>query len=195
MNALNALSLLSGLRRFDIKWAAPKAEDSFTDSRGHIVISHDCMTVASSSIAFELFTKVQTSYPDDYWSNRKNVDFWRTMPLVVETVDLDLRMRGFEFASLISSSSFGSPRPLHLKGTGKIKFQGKVVKYDINDMHNVQMNEKTSLVGEVSLSGIKLNQLMLAPQLAGSLCISHKAVKVLFYTFQIYYKFLPELIN
>ncbi|KAM0951214.1 hypothetical protein DsansV1_C04g0049581 [Dioscorea sansibarensis] len=180
---LNGETKLSGslLRpRFDIKWAAPQAEDSFADSRGHIVISHDCMTVASSSIAFELFTKVQTSYPDDYWSNRKKVDFWRTMPLVVETVDLDLRMRGFEFASLISSGSFGSPRPLHLKGTGKIRFQGKVVKYDANDIHNVQMtdDEKTSLVGEVSLSGIKLNQLMLAPQLAGSLCVSHNAVKL-----------------
>ncbi|KAJ0977840.1 hypothetical protein J5N97_013314 [Dioscorea zingiberensis] len=111
------------------------------------------------------------------------------MPLVVETVDLDLRMRGFEFASLISSNSLGSPRPLHLKATGKVRFQGKVAKfaslidekiYDVKDMQEIQMNddEKTSLVGEVSLSGIKLNQLMLAPQLAGSLSISHKAFKL-----------------
>lgn len=176
--------------RFDIKWAAPKAEDSFSDARGDIVISHDYITVNSSSVAFELHTKVQTSYPVDYWRHKEVKDIKRTVPLVVEGVDLDLRMQGFEFASLILSNAFDSPRPLHLKATGRIKFQGKVVK-TINDTDDKVFgyqknmvdppminNDIARLVGDVSLSGLKFNQLLLAPQLAGSLCISGEAVKL-----------------
>jgi len=112
------------------------------------------------------------------------------MPLIIEGIDLDLRMRGFEFASLVSSSPFDSPRPLHLKATGRIKFQGKIVKPKGNidekiigfekSSEDIQMivDDKECLSGELYLSGIKLNQLLLAPQLAGSLCISHEAIKV-----------------
>jgi hypothetical protein len=35
-----------------------------------------------------------------------------------------------------------------------------------------------SLVGEVSIAGLKLNQLMLAPQLSGQLSISRESIKV-----------------
>ncbi|XP_026385217.1 uncharacterized protein LOC113280858 isoform X2 [Papaver somniferum] len=38
--------------------------------------------------------------------------------------------------------------------------------------------EETGLVGEVSNSTIKLNQLMIAPQLVGSLSISHEKIKL-----------------
>ncbi|EHA8590861.1 hypothetical protein COCNU_scaffold026073G000010 [Cocos nucifera] len=184
---INGETRLSGslLRpRFDIKWAAPKAEDSFSDARGDIVISHEYITVTSSSVAFDLHAKVQTSYPDDYWLHKEVKDIKRAVPLVVEGVDLDLRMQEFEFASLILSDAFDSPRPLHLKATGKIKFQGKVVKTinytdDGKYGHEKKMvdplminNDTARVVGDVSLSGLKLNQLLLAPQLAGSLCIS-----------------------
>lgn len=178
-------------RRFDIKWIAPKAEGSFTDARGDIMISHDCITVSSSSAAFELYTEVQTSYPDDYWINRKESDAKGAIPFTVEGVDLDLRMRGFEFFSLVSYP-FDSPRPTHLKATGKIKFQGKVLKpcsqstmqnFDSDKkMQHMEMTDKAneqSLVGEVSISGLKLNQLTLAPQLVGPLSISCDRIKVM----------------
>lgn len=112
------------------------------------------------------------------------------MPLIVEGVDLNLRLRDFELANFIFSSTFDSPRTLHLKATGKFKFQGKVVKTsegiddDIIDCkgngseQQIVDGDIPSLVGDVSFSGISLNQLMLAPQLTGSLCISHGAVKV-----------------
>lgn len=137
-----------------------------------------------------MHAKVQTSYHDDYWLHKEVKDIKRTVPLVVEGVDLDLRLQEFEFASLILSDAFDSPRPLHLKATGKIKFQGKVVKTvnytdDRTYGHEKYMvdpltvnNDIARLVGDISLSGLKLNQLLLAPQLAGSLCISHEAVKV-----------------
>ncbi|CAD5167233.1 unnamed protein product [Musa acuminata subsp. malaccensis] len=190
---LNGETRLSGslLRpRFDIKWAAPKAEDSFGDARGDIIITHDNITVTSSSIAFDLYTKVQTSYLADHSLRNETANNRRVMPLIVEGVDLNLRLRDFELANFIFSSTFDSPRTLHLKATGKFKFQGKVVKTsegiddDIIDCkgngseQQIVDGDIPSLVGDVSFSGISLNQLMLAPQLTGSLCISHGAVKL-----------------
>lgn len=177
-------------RRFDIKWIAPKAEGSFSDARGDIMISHDYITVNSSSVAFDLYTKVQTTYHDEHWLESRESDAKNGVPFTVEGVELDLRMRGFEFFSLVSSYPFDSPRPTHLKATGKVKFQGKVLKSsrtaDGNELpseesvHHRPFEEiKESLVGEVSVSGLRLNQLMLAPQLVGQLGISRDTIKVL----------------
>ncbi|PIA65229.1 hypothetical protein AQUCO_00100602v1 [Aquilegia coerulea] len=192
LGELNGETKLSGslLRpRFDIKWAAPKAEGSFSDARGDIIISHDSIMVNSSAIAFDLYMKIQTSYPDEYWLNKEDLDVKIAMPLTVEGVELDLRMRGFEFFSLASSYSLDSPRPMHLKATGRVKFLGKVVNNcgsinmgvvnpDMLGMHKMDNRKKSSLVGEIAISGIKLNQLMLAPQLLGSLSISHENIKL-----------------
>ncbi|URE40528.1 hypothetical protein MUK42_06558 [Musa troglodytarum] len=190
---LNGETRLSGSLsrpRFDIKWAAPKAEDSFGDARGDIIITHDNITVTSSSIAFDLYTKVQTSYHANHSLCKETANNRRVMPLIVEGVDLNLRLRDFELANFIFSSTFDSPRTLHLKATGKIKFQGKVVKTlkgiddDIVDCkgngseQQIVDSDIARLVGDVSFSGISLNQLMLAPQLTGSLCISQGAVKL-----------------
>ncbi|XP_022729806.1 uncharacterized protein LOC111284940 isoform X2 [Durio zibethinus] len=174
--------------RFDIKWTAPKAEGSFSDARGDIMISSDCITVNSSSVAFDLFTKVQTSYPEEYWLNRKEFNENITMPFIVEGVELDLRMRGFEFFNLVSSYTFDSPRPTHLKATGKIKFHGKVLKPCITSEQDfgpegqpekmTDNRSRQSLVGDLSVSGLRLNQLMLAPQLVGQLSISRDSVKL-----------------
>ncbi|KAF3447215.1 hypothetical protein FNV43_RR12395 [Rhamnella rubrinervis] len=189
---LNGETRLSGalLRpRFDIKWTAPKAEGSLSDARGDIIISHNSITVNSSSVAFELCTKVQTSYADEHQLNRKEFSVKAAIPFIVEGVELDLRMRGFEFFSLVSSYLFDSPKPMHLKATGKIKFQGTVLKpcsneHDFSFEKNKQCVKVTdkgkmgSLVGDVSISGLKLNQLMLAPQLAGLLSISQDCIKL-----------------
>ncbi|RWR73231.1 Protein of unknown function DUF490 [Cinnamomum micranthum f. kanehirae] len=178
--------------RFDIKWAASKAEESFNDARGDIIISHDSFIASSSSVAFDLYMKVQTSYSDEYyWLSRKDSGLRNGASLTIEGVELDFRMRGFEFLNLISSYSFDSPRPMHLKATGRIKFQGKILKETRITDQNVLGTDKNpldietldsepirSFVGEVLLSGIKLNQLMLAPQLVGSLNISPKNIKL-----------------
>uniref|UniRef100_A0A2P2KTP8 Uncharacterized protein MANES_13G069700 n=1 Tax=Rhizophora mucronata TaxID=61149 RepID=A0A2P2KTP8_RHIMU len=175
--------------RFDIKWIAPKAEGSFSDARGDIILLHDYITVNASSIGFDLYTKVETSYPDEYWLDRKKFDGKNRLPFIVEGVDLDLRMRGFEFFSLVSSYPFDSPRPAHLKATGRIKFQGKVVRshciasqQDLvsgADEPPLQTEANAeSLIGEVSVSGLRLNQLILAPQLVGQLSISRGRIKL-----------------
>lgn len=188
---LNGETRLSGplIRpKFDIKWAAPNAEDSFSDARGNIVIAHDHIKVNSSSVSFDLNTRIQTSYIDDYSPNKEMYQMKKIMPLVVEGVDLDLRMRGFEFAHIASSIPFDSPRPLHLKASGRVKFQGKVLKpshvvddkiygalRSIMDQSKLE-SDVSMLVGEISLSGIKLNQLMLAPQSTGFLSLSQDSV-------------------
>lgn len=191
---INGETKLSGALlkpRFDIKWAAPKAEGSFSDARGDIIISHDCIIVSSSSVAFELSTRVQTSYCDEYWLNQKEHTVKSARPFIIEGVELDFRMRGFEFFNLVSSYPFDSPRPVHLKATGRIKFQGKVIKSfsstnekelgSEQNMHDVQMTNKENahrLVGDVSIAGLKLNQLMMAPQLVGLLSISRECIKL-----------------
>ncbi|KAL8090119.1 protein TIC236, chloroplastic [Apium graveolens] len=190
---LNGETKLSGslLRpRFDIKWTAPKAEGSFSDARGDIIISHDYIIVSSSSVAFELYTKVLTDYLDESLLDKIESDMRNGMPLIVEGVELDLRMRGFEFFSLVSSHAFDSLRPVHLKATGRIKFQGKVVKplsisneqvstsKENEDVPMEIVQDTPSLVGDVSVSGLKLNQLMIAPQLGGIMSISHEGIKL-----------------
>ncbi|XP_027329428.1 uncharacterized protein LOC113845923 isoform X1 [Abrus precatorius] len=192
LGVLNGETKLSGslLRpRFDIKWTAPTAEGSFSDTRGDIIISHDFITVNSASAAFDLHIRVQTSYLDEFYLKREEFNAPREIPFTIEGVELDLRMRGFEFFSLVSTYAMDSPRPLHLKAAGRIKFQGKVYKpngniceqnFEMNRQH-VQILEKgiaDSLVGEISISGLKLNQLMLAPQLSGLLKLSPERIKL-----------------
>ncbi|KAI4376157.1 hypothetical protein MLD38_013947 [Melastoma candidum] len=175
--------------RFDIKWTAPKAEGSFNDARGDIIISHDYITVNSSSADFDLHWKILTSYPEDYWLDKSDVKVLRSIPFTFEGLELDLRMRGFEFLSSVSSYPFDSPRPVHLKATGRIRFHGEVIEANLPDNQPIRVDavpdlvaaaaESTrSLVGDVSISGLKLNQLTLAPQLAGPLKISKEYIKL-----------------
>ncbi|KAI9097788.1 hypothetical protein K1719_025559 [Acacia pycnantha] len=174
--------------RFDIRWTAAKAEGSFSNARGDIIISHESITVNSSSAGFDLYMRVQTSYIDDFPLKREEFYATKTIPFTIDGVELDLRMHGFEFFNLVSPYTFDSLRPLHLKATGRIKFQGKVLKpstgdkeQKFEDRHQEQMLEKGSadgLVGEVSISGLKLNQLMLAPQLFGLLRVSPECIKL-----------------
>ncbi|CAL5206377.1 unnamed protein product [Lathyrus oleraceus] len=192
LGMLNGETKLSGALlkpRFDIKWTAPTAEGSFGDARGDIIISHDFISLNSSSAAFDLCTRVQTSYLDDLSVKEGDLYAPRAIPFTIDGVEMDLRMRGFEFFNLVSAYTMDSPRPLRLKATGRIKFQGKVLKpsgsiseqnSEINRQH-VQTLEKgssDSLVGEVSISGLKLNQLMLAPQLSGLLRVSPERIKL-----------------
>ncbi|GMH11870.1 hypothetical protein Nepgr_013711 [Nepenthes gracilis] len=177
--------------RFDVKWNAPKADGSFTDARGDVIISHDYIAVNSSSTAFDLYAKVLTSYPEQNWLKNEEYVATSTKSFVVEGLQLDLRLRGFEFFNMMSSYPFDSPRPIYLKATGKVKFQGQVIKpSNTTDQQAIgslkSMPSDTvrsngsmrSLVGDISISGLKLNQLMLAPQLAGLLSISRECVKL-----------------
>ncbi|ERN06068.1 uncharacterized protein LOC18434256 [Amborella trichopoda] len=169
--------------RLDIKWAAPDAEESFNEARGDIILSHECIAISSSSPAFDLIMKVRTAYPDDYLLKNNVSNMGSTITSVIEGVELDLRMRGFEFFNLVSPDPFDSPRPMHLKATGRVKFHGEVSQTILGD-ENASNLEKlprqwaSGLIGEISLSGIRLNQLMLAPQLVGSLKVSHESMKL-----------------
>lgn len=132
--------------------------------------------------------KVQTSY-SDHFSLREEFNASRAIPFIVGGVDFDLHMHEFEFFSLVTPYVMDFPRPLILKAAGRVKFQGNLLKssttiieqnFDKNKKH-VSMLEKgnaDSLVGEVSISGLKVNQLMLAPQLSGSLSVSPEYLKV-----------------
>ncbi|KAJ1420172.1 hypothetical protein SESBI_14613 [Sesbania bispinosa] len=164
---LHAETKLSGslLRpRFDIKWTAPTAEGSFSGARGDIIISHDFITVNSASAALDLYMKARTSYSDDFSLEREEFHAPRAIPFTVDGVEFDLHMRGFEFFSLVTTYTLDFPRPLLLKATGRIKFQGKVLEPSCTMMERnfdknrqlLQMLEKgsaDSLVGELDASG------------------------------------------
>ncbi|KAL9313337.1 hypothetical protein ACSQ67_018789 [Phaseolus vulgaris] len=188
---LNGNTKLSGslLRpRFDIKWTAPTAEGSLSDARGDIIISHSFITVNFASAAFDLYLKVQTSYSDNFSLRREEFNAPRTIPFIVGGVDFDLHMHGFEFFSLVTPYMLDFPRPLILKAAGRVKFQGNLLKpsttiikqnFDKNEkLHMLEKGSSYRLVGEVSISGLKVNQLMLAPQLSGSLSVSPEYIKL-----------------
>lgn len=176
--------------RFDIKWAAPRAEDSFSDARGEIIIAHDFINIKSSSVAFDLYMKIKTSYLEGCWQigHSRHPEL---VPLIVEGLDMDLKLRGFDISTLLFINRFDSLKPVHLKATGRIKFQGKVETSDLvlkeqkietgagmQQSQIVDDKEYKCLVGDISLSGIKLNQLILAPQLLGSLSMSKQKIKL-----------------
>lgn len=137
-----------------------------------------------------MYLKVQTSYSDHFSLRREEFNARRTIPFIVGGVDFDLNMHGFELFSLVTPYMLDYPRPLILKAAGRVKFQGNLLKpsttiieqnFDENKKH-VRMLEKgssDSLVGEFSISGLKVNQLMLAPQLSGSLTVSPEYIKVM----------------
>lgn len=112
------------IRRFDIKWAAPKAEESFGDARGDIIISHEYAIISSSSVSFDLYTKMQTTYPDDLLQQQDS-STRRKLSFKIEGVELDLRMRGFEFYDLFSSYSLDSLRPISFESNWKDQISRK----------------------------------------------------------------------
>ncbi|XP_012571674.1 protein TIC236, chloroplastic-like isoform X2 [Cicer arietinum] len=173
----------------DIKWTAPSAEGSFRDARGDIIISHDFVTFKSASAAFDLYVKVQTSYSDDFSLTRKEFCSPRTVPFTVDGIEFDLHMYEFEFFNLVTTYPLDIPRPLLLKATGRVKFQGKLLEpsctmmeqnFDQNGqhLHILEIGSGDCVVGEVSISDFKLNQLMLAPNLSGLLRVSPKCIKL-----------------
>lgn len=147
-------------RTLDVKWTAPSAEGSFSDARGDIIISHDFISVNSASAAFDLYMKAQTS-SEEFCAPK-------VIPFTVGKIEFDLNMHEFEFFRLVTTYTLDFPRPLLLKASGRVKFQGKLLEKGSSDC----------LVGEVSISGLKLNQLLLAPQLSGLLRVSPECIKV-----------------
>ncbi|XP_058785828.1 protein TIC236, chloroplastic-like [Vicia villosa] len=162
--------ILGSLSRptLDINWTAPSAEGSFSDARGNIIISHDFVSVKSASAAFDLYMKAQTSSSDDFSLPSEDFCAPKVIPFNVDKIEFDLNMHEFEFFRLVTTYTLDFPKPLLLKASGRVKFQGKLLEKGSSDC----------LVGEVSLSGLKLNQLVLAPQLSGLLRVSPECIKL-----------------
>jgi hypothetical protein len=135
-----------------------------------------------------LYIKVRTSRSDDISLTRE--EFCpKATPFTFDGIEFDLNMHGFEFFRLVTTYTLDFPKPLLLKVTGRVKFQGKLLEpscamleqnFDKNEelLHILENGSAYCLVGEVSISGLKLNQLMLAPQLSGLLRISPECIKV-----------------
>jgi hypothetical protein len=135
-----------------------------------------------------LYIKVRTSRSDDISLTRE--EFCpKATPFTFDGIEFDLNMHGFEFFRLVTTYTLDFPKPLLLKATGRVKFQGKLLEpscamleqnfdKDGELLHILENGSAYCLVGEVSISGLKLNQLMLAPQLSGLLRISPECIKV-----------------
>ena len=117
----------------------------------------------------------------------------RPSPPEIEGLDFDVRMRGFDFLGLISPNLSGTPLSItsegvHTKLTGRAKFQGRVVKSEKGSgilsrekPMKVETNSKevSGVTGEILLSGLKLNQLLVAPHLSGNMEIFPTKFKVM----------------
>ncbi|KAI5082263.1 hypothetical protein GOP47_0002006 [Adiantum capillus-veneris] len=170
---------------FDIKWNAPEAKGAFNGVRGDINISHDAIAINSSAYTFDLSAKIHTAYPTATFERRvKSLDLGPSPP-DIEGLDVDLRMRGFDCLGLVSPNLSGIAIPsategIHTKLTGRAKFQGRVVKLSENvEIMESSRNQKieaanqqgSGVTGEILLSGMKLNQFLVAPHLSGSMDI------------------------
>ncbi|MCO5581693.1 hypothetical protein L7F22_035582 [Adiantum nelumboides] len=168
---------------FDIKWNAPEAKGAFNGVRGDINISHDAIAINSSAYAFDMSAKIQTAYPPvSSERSKKSLDLGPSPP-EIEGLDVDLRMRGFDCLGLVSPNLCGTAIPsttegIHAKLTGRAKFQGRVVKLSQNlQPMDSSRNQKietanqqvSGVTGEILLSGLKLNQFLVAPHLSGSM--------------------------
>lgn len=188
---------------FDIKWNAPEAKGAFNGVRGDINISHEAIAISSSAFTFDLSAKIHTTYPPLFSERGDKSKDLRPSPPEIEGLDFDLRMRGFDCLGLVSPNIPGALLPsategIHTKLTGRAKFQGRVVKplENFNNMDGRRNqiietgNQQLSgVTGEILLSGLKLNQFLLAPHLSGSMDIFPTKFKVSCGPLQVYRKF------
>ncbi|EFJ16558.1 hypothetical protein SELMODRAFT_421796 [Selaginella moellendorffii] len=147
---------------FDIKWVMPDAKGSFTGSRGDISISDEAIVLNSSSFTFDVNSKMSTVPV----AVRKN----KSIP-TLEGLELDARFRGFDILDFLPSAPSISPDSTQMKATCKLKFQGRFVSDKDTKM--------SGLVGDVSLSGLKLNQLLVASHSSGLLDVSGSGFKLI----------------
>ncbi|KAL2635099.1 hypothetical protein R1flu_006578 [Riccia fluitans] len=173
---------------FDIKWNTPEAQGSFSGAHGDVHISREAIILNSSAFTYDLSSKLHTLHPP-IDPNRKLVfEYKPAPPPTIEGLDLDLRLRGFDVMGMSPLRSPLTPSS-HMKVTGKVKFNGHVPKSETNTALEPRLSGDTAgisrpgngipgLQGEISLSGVKLNQLLVAPQLHGSLDISPTSFKM-----------------
>ncbi|BBN05669.1 hypothetical protein MPTK1_3g15020 [Marchantia polymorpha subsp. ruderalis] len=174
---------------FDIKWNTPEAQGSFSGAHGDVHISREAIVLNSSAFTYDLSSKLHTLHPPIEPNRTRIFEYKPAPPPTIEGLDLDLRLRGFDVMGMSPVRSPLTPSS-HMKVTGKVKFNGHVPKseYDeaVGSSSGVEANYRPGisgngipgLKGEISLSGVKLNQLLVAPQLNGSLEISPTSFKV-----------------
>ncbi|KAJ7565427.1 hypothetical protein O6H91_02G060300 [Diphasiastrum complanatum] len=176
---------------FDIKWATLEAKGPFNGARGSINISHEAVVINSSAFTFDLYLKAHIVESTMYNRKEKQLDYMPARFPRVEGLDADLRLRAFDVMRLTASSpplSLPSSDDPHVKVSGRLKLHGRVTEgmpSPFKDLLNGQkgspafgLGDNFGMVGDVWLSGIKLNQLLIAPQLAGSLEVSPTSFKL-----------------
>ncbi|KAG0581653.1 hypothetical protein KC19_4G269200 [Ceratodon purpureus] len=172
---------------FDIKWATPEAQGAFCEGHGDVHISREAIILHSLASSFNLTTKVHTSYPPIVQKRGPRIPQFKppTMPKVTG-LDVDMRLNGFDLMDvhpLCFGENFSPPQSMHMKVFGKVKFNGRVPAIKTASQVSLEAESPperklTSMIGEVSLVGLKLNQFMVAPNLTGSLDISPTYLKL-----------------
>lgn len=174
-------------RVFDINWATPEAQGAFYQGHGDVHISREAIILHALASSFSLTTEIHTLYPPIVQRQGPRVLQFKpaAMPAVTG-LDVDMRLDGFDLMGvhpLLLGETFSPPQLMHMKVFGKIKFNGrvpgsKIVSQESSPSELLLEKKLTSMVGEVSLVGLKLNQFMVTPNLTGSLDISPTYLKV-----------------
>lgn len=158
------------------KWHAPLAEAS-----GNVRISRDAIQFRSDAPTLGLNATLLTVYPNAELARFATTQEEATsaaQPLI-EGCDIHLNIQGADLMSLVAKQdnvNTSVPPPFRLKMYGRTRFKGELTKKPKDTCDGGTLDACHPVLGtyegELTLSGVKLNQLSIAPQLKGKLELS-----------------------
>eukprot|EP00850_Spirogloea_muscicola_P020229 SM000210S06743 [mRNA] locus=s210:185513:196459:+ [translate_table: standard] len=161
------------------RWHAPDAGGSLVGSHGMVWIDRTATCVAGRADHFDFDSKIFQSYPPlqpGKKSTKEDGDpdaFLSSKPDITG-VDLDLKLKSFDVMDLSPPLSGPanplSANPAHLRLAGSVKLSTK--------LPSNAVKQPTGSFPGLSGNGFKLNQLLLGPQLAGTLDLSSTGFKM-----------------
>eukprot|EP00850_Spirogloea_muscicola_P014510 SM000105S13855 [mRNA] locus=s105:52652:63657:- [translate_table: standard] len=167
----------------DARWHAPDAGGSLVGSHGTVWIDRSATCVAGRADHFDFDSKIFQSYPPLQPGKKSTKEDWDPEAFLsskpdITGVDLDLKLKSFDVMDLspplTGPANPLSTNPAHLRLAGSVKLSTKLPSNAVKQ----PTGSFPGLSGNVSLQGFKLNQLLLGPQLAGTLDLSSTGFKM-----------------
>lgn len=162
------------------EWHLPLAEAS-----GHVRVSKDAIHFRSDAPTLGLNATLLTVYPNADLARYATTQEEATaaaQPLI-EGCDISLNVQGADLMSLVGQGDTATssvPSPFRLKVHGRTRFKGELTKKPKDVRDSAVRHGRNPVLGtyegELTLNGVKLNQLSIAPQLKGKLELSPSSI-------------------
>ena len=162
----------------NLKWETPEA-----GAAGSMSITRAASDFQLRAPQLEVGGRLQTSYPPyaQVRAARTQAEASAAARPVIEGCDVDLSLNGLELMTYLAPprpQPAAAAQPLRLKLTGRAKFDGRLTSAPPDGASAPLPAPPSSFAGNLLLSGVRLNQLSLAPSLAGSLLASADGVQL-----------------